>query len=147
MKNFFKFGCLCLMFISCSLFFTGCLQNEFTTNFIRFDIQEREKSNDYCLDFVIEFDNKSSKDKTISKSDFYIEINNKQNEDVVFLYEYEDVFILGHYTAKNNEKNKIRVRVVDNINMGERNKILVKYKEQELVNDNVYFSTTKKQGQ
>lgn len=146
MKKFLKISCLCLLLIECSLFFVGCSQNKFSVEYIRFDIQKRENNEDYCLDFIIEFDNETNQDKIILKSDFYIEINNKQNGNISFLYEYEDVFILGHYTAKNNEKNKIRVRVVDNINMGERNKILVKYKEQELVNDNVYFSTTKKQG-
>ena len=147
MKKFFKFSCLYLMFISCSLFFIGCSQNEFSAEFVRFNIQQRENSNDYCLDFIIKFDNKTSQDIIISQSDFYIEINNKQNENIVFLYEYEEAYILGHYTVRSNEENKIRIRIVDSININERNKIIVKYKEQELVNDNVYFSTTKKQGQ
>lgn len=146
MKKIIKISCLYLLLISYSLFFVGCSKNNFLVEYIRFDIQKRENSEDYCLDFVIEFNNETNQDKIILKSDFYIEINNKQNGNISFLYEYEDVFILGHYTAKNNEKNKIRVRAVDNINMGERNKILIKYKEQELVNDDVYFSTTKKQG-
>ena len=68
------------MFICCSLFFIGCSQNEFSAEFVRFNIQQRENSNDYCLDFIIKFDNKTSQDIIISQSDFYIEINNKQNE-------------------------------------------------------------------
>lgn len=123
--------------------FSGCIQREMTVEFVRFSIKERTNAGDYCLDFTIEFDNKLDCDETILFSDFYIEINGVQNTDVSGLYENEEVFI-SYPTIKSNETTRIRIRVVDNINLNERNKIIVKYKEKELINDNVFFSKTEK---
>lgn len=114
-----------------------------SVEFVRFDIQQQQNSNDYCLDFTIKFDNKTDKDEIVLQTDFYIEVNNEQKEDVVFLYEIEETYILGHYTAKSNEEDKIRVRVVSTIKDREYNSIKVKYKDTTLIEDNIYIYNTK----
>lgn len=143
MKKFVKFSCLLFVFISCSLLFIGCSKSTMSVEFLRFDIQQQQNSNDYCLDFTIKFDNKTDKDEIILQSDFYIEVNNEQKEDVTFLYEIEETYILGHYTAKSNEEDKIRVRVVSTIKDREYNSIKIKYKDTTIIEDNIYIYNTK----
>ena len=145
MKKFVKFSCLLFMIISCGLLF-GCSKNTVSVEFVRFDRIQKQNSNDFCLDFTIKIDNKTEKDEIIFQSDFYVEVNNEQKTDIVFLYENEETTILGHYTAKSNEENKIRVRVISTIKDRDYNKIFLKYKDQTLIEDNIYMYEAK-QGQ
>lgn len=131
---------LCSVFcvLCCSILFFGCNQNdEITSNFIRFSI--KEVSNSYLLDFTIEINNNTSNDLTILTEDFYIEINNEVNNDISFLYENDEIFY-AYPTIKSKEKLIFRVRTISDINNKQYNTIILKYKDNKLVNDNVYIS-------
>ncbi|MGN0748181.1 MAG: hypothetical protein ACI4L1_00650 [Christensenellales bacterium] len=142
MKKFLKFSCLCLMFISCSLFSIGCSHNEITAEFVRFNIKQKENSNDYCLDFTIKFDNNTKQNASIESNDFYIEINNEENNTISFLYEYEEFFYTSHITINANETLTLRVRIISTIKNKEYNSILFKYKNEILIEDNIYINST-----
>lgn len=92
---------------------------------------------------MIKFDNKTNEDKNVLKSDFYIEINNIYYGDIAMLKEHEEVYLLGHYTAKSHEESNIRIRVVSKIKTGDHNSILIKYKDKIIIEDSVYISKTK----
>ncbi len=123
--------------LCCSLIFFGCNQNEITSNFIKFSI--KEVSNSYLLDFTIEINNNTSNDLTILTQDFYIEINNEVKKDISFLYESDEIFYT-YPTIKSNEKLIFRVRTKSDIKDKQYNTIILKYKKNILVNDDIYIS-------
>ena len=139
MKQIFS---LIFIFIISVFSFSACNltpKNEITAEFVRFSIGERQT--DYYLDFTIKFKNQTSKELLLNQSDFFIEINNEQKTIITFLYEYEEVFISSaNLILESYEEKNLRLRVTSNINMNNKNQILVKYKDKELINDNVIFN-------
>lgn len=142
MKKFIKVSCMLFALISCSFLFIGC-SNTMSVEFVNIDRIQNQSDDNFCLDFMIKFDNKTNEDKNVLKSDFYIEINNIYYGDIAMLEEYEEVYHLGHYTAKSHEKSNIRIRVVSKIKTGDHNSILIKYKDKIIIEDSVYISKTK----
>lgn len=140
MKRIFKISCFCLMFICCGLFFMGCSPKGLSAEFIRFNIKQR--NDDYCLDFTIKFNNKTKENTIIKEDDFYVEINNEEKNTISFLYEYDETFYTSNITINNNEILTLRVRVISTIKNKDYNSILLKYKNEILVEDNVYISNT-----
>lgn len=132
---------LIFIFIISVFSFSACNltpKNEITAKFVRFSIGDRQT--DYYLDFTIKFKNQTHQELVLHRSDFFIEINNEQKTIITFLYEYEEVFISSaNLILESYEEKNLRVRVTSNINMNNKNQILVKYKNKELVNDNVIF--------
>ena len=120
-----------------SVLLIGCEKGEFTASFVRFSIGER--TNDYYLDFTIRFENSTTQAKLIESGDFYVEINGEEKAVGSFLYEYQDTFY-AHPIVEAGETLTLRVRVISQVNMGERNPIVLKYKDTTLVDDNVYFN-------
>ena len=130
---------LCSVFciLCCNILFFGCNQNELKSNFIRFSIGQT--SNSYFLDFTIKIENNTSNDLMIENKDFYIEINNEIKNDISFLYESEEIFYT-YPIIKSGENLTFRVRTISAINDKQYNTIILKYKDNTLVNDNVYIS-------
>ncbi len=130
--------CLCLVFILSLIVFAGCFDSGISAEFVRFNIGKRNSGDSY-LDFTIRLDNKSDHEEFILDSDFEVEINGKAVNTKSFLYEYEEVFIVGYPSVKSKEILTLRVRAIAEIKFEERNSILVKYKDKILVQDNVLF--------
>lgn len=139
MKQIFS---LIFIFIISVFSFSACNltpKNEIMAEFVRFSIGERQT--DYYLDFTIKFKNQTSQELLLNQTDFFIEINNEQKTIITFLYEYEEVFISSaNLILESYEEKNLRLRVTSNINMNNKNQILVKYKDKELINDNVIFN-------
>lgn len=132
----FKFIILSI-FCFTSFILAGCNHSSITTNFIRFDIGQRQA--DYYLDFTIKFENKTNKSLSIEGNDFYVEINHEEKHDIGLLYDNEEIYYGNSITLNKNETLSLRVRAISPIKERDYNSILIKYKNKVLVEDNIYI--------
>ena len=135
MKKFIKISrCFLVLIISC-FSLIGC-KKDMTVEFVRFSIKKRQI--DYCLDFTLKISNGTNQTQVIDDKTFYIEINNEEKTDKTFLYEYEETFY-GPIVLQINESITLRLRVITNIKNRDYNKIILKYKNNLIINDNIYI--------
>lgn len=143
MKKILRSVCICLATLACCLCFVGCGNDKVEANFVRFSIGQRQS--DYYLDFTIKFYNKTNHDETLLASDFYVEINDEKNESISFWYDGVETYY-AYPTIKSNESLTLRLRVTANVKNKDYNKIVVKFHDKVLVDDNVFISNNQSVG-
>lgn len=141
MKKRFYIVCLILMLTLSALLYAGCFE-KVEVSFVQLDIGKRQT--DYFFDFVIKIDNNTDRPETITPYDFYIEINEKEIDNVGFMYANKDVYYAAHVTIESNDTLTLRVRAISAINDKERNKVVVKYKDQVIAEDSLLITDTNK---
>ncbi|MCM1289633.1 MAG: hypothetical protein NC132_03900 [Corallococcus sp.] len=139
MKKRFAICCITIVLILYGVLCVGCFdEGKFEASFVRFGIGKRQT--DYYLDFTVKLDNKTNSTETVTSSDFCVEVNGNKIDSLTFLYESSDTFYPVFVSVESGSTLTLRVRAIAVVNNKQQNKILLKYKDKTLVEDNVYVS-------
>ncbi len=131
MKKFIKIIIIPICILTFLL--VGCNTENISAKFERLSISERKNAQDFCLDFTIQFCNRTNQEQIIQKNDFEIKLNNQDITEFSFLFEYEETFYLQP-TIEANETQNIRLRVITE---KKSNQISIKFKNLTLIEDEI----------